>query len=551
MRLFSKRQKSNSTTVDSRNIGSTATKASASPRSKDSKGFDKRQQPHKEEDLAEGQGYQEDQKFQQQQQQDRRGSTKSISSPQSNNPPSSASSLRTSLTKKSAHQPDSPLLQSSVAKISRRDNPNNDRKQTSSPILKQALTSSSPRQSRTASRPTLASDHRNSRDKNRSSVDYSDTHPLNLPPEEREKRRSALIASEKAYATGGMSESHDGDQQQEQHQHMEEDESPMVGMSSPATSAAQSDEMDSSPMPPPHKSTPDTPPEENDNEELAESYKATGNKFFKAGDYKKAVTEYTRAIEAAPRNPTYLSNRSAAYMGNHNYTEALDDAKKADKLDSGNTKVMLRLARIHTALGECAEALSVYNSMHPPASSKDMSPAVAMSHYIDQAERALQEGNSGSMALYALDLAEKGLGSSINAPRRWQLIRGEAYLKMGNVNALGDAQNVAISLLRINNQDPEALVLRGRALYAQGENEKALQHFRQALSCDPDYREAVKYLRLVQRLDKMKEDGNIAFKAGRYDEAVKLYSGALEVDPLNKCINSKILQNRALASIKV
>ena len=45
---------------------------------------------------------------------------------------------------------------------------------------------------------------------------------------------------------------------------------------------------------------------------------------------------------------------------------------------------------------------------------------------------------------------------------------------MGNANALGEAQNVAMSLLRYNNQDPDALVLRGRILYAQGENDRAV-----------------------------------------------------------------------------
>lgn len=126
------------------------------------------------------------------------------------------------------------------------------------------------------------------------------------------------------------------------------------------------------------------------------------------------------------------------------------------------------------------------------------------------------------------------------------LMRGEAYLKMGTVNALGDAQNVAMSLLRNNNKDPEALVLRGRALYAQGENDKAVQHFRQALSCDPDYKEAVKYLRIVQRLERMKSEGNADYKAGRWQAAVDKYTEALEIDPSNKGTNSKLLQNRAL-----
>ena len=129
-------------------------------------------------------------------------------------------------------------------------------------------------------------------------------------------------------------------------------------------------------------------------------------------------------------------------------------------------------------------------------------------------------------------------------------MRGEAYLKMGNVNALGEAQNVAMSLLRSNNQDPDALVLRGRALYAQGDNDKALQHFRQALSCDPDFKDALKYLRMVQKLSRMKEEGNDHFKRGRYQEAIDVYSQALEVDPMNKGTNSKIFLNRALCNLK-
>lgn len=51
------------------------------------------------------------------------------------------------------------------------------------------------------------------------------------------------------------------------------------------------------PVPPPHKSNPSSPvapaaptPEE------AEAFKAAGNKFYKAKDYKKAIEEYTKGI---------------------------------------------------------------------------------------------------------------------------------------------------------------------------------------------------------------------------------------------------------------
>ncbi|KAH8595708.1 hypothetical protein B0O99DRAFT_652127 [Bisporella sp. PMI_857] len=316
------------------------------------------------------------------------------------------------------------------------------------------------------------------------------------------------------------------------------------------------------PVPPPHKSNPTSPaaaaaptPEE------AEAFKAAGNKFYKEKEYKKAIAEslcrrpLTRirlqAVEAVPSSATYLSNRAAAYISAGLYQNALEDCTRADGLDPQNPKILLRLARIYTSLGKPQDALDTFARIQPPPSAKDMAPAKAMLQHIQVAEDALRSGTTGSMALHALDQAEKLLGLGALKPRKWQLMRGEAYLKMGNVNALGDAQSIAMSLLRYNSADPEALVLRGRALYAQGDNDKAIQHFRQALTCDPEYRDAVKYLRLVQKLDRMKADGNAEYKAKRWAAAVDKYTEALEVDPLNKGTNSKLLLNRALCRIQL
>lgn len=256
-------------------------------------------------------------------------------------------------------------------------------------------------------------------------------------------------------------------------------------------------------------------------------------------------------MEAQPSEPTYLNNRAAAYMSAGQYNNALEDCSRADELDPQNPKVLLRLARIYTSLGRPEDALNTFSRIQPSPSAKDVAPTKAMLQHIEVADDALKHGTTGSMALHALDQAEKLLGPGAPKPRKWQLMRGESYLKMGNVNALGDAQNVALALLRSNSKDPEALVLRGRALYAQGENEKAIQHFRQALSCDPDYRDAVKYLRMVQKLDRMKAEGNSEYKGKRWQAAADKYTEALEVDPLNKGTNSKLLQNRALCKTQL
>lgn len=263
------------------------------------------------------------------------------------------------------------------------------------------------------------------------------------------------------------------------------------------------------------------------------------------------VLTILEAVEAMPTNATYYNNRAAAYIANGNYEKALADAQKADSLDPKTPKILLRVGRIQTMLGRPHDALDTYAQIKPEPSAKDVQPAKLMLKHITGAEDALANGTTGSMALYALDQAEQLLGLGAPKPRKWQLMRGEAYLKMSGPNALGDAQNVAMNLLRNNKSDPEALVLRGRALYAQGDNDKAIQHFRQALNCDPDFKAAVKYLRMVQKLERMKSDGNAEYKSGKWQAAMDKYTEALAVDPLNRGTNAKLHQNRALCNIKL
>ncbi|KAH8722516.1 hypothetical protein GQ44DRAFT_711917 [Phaeosphaeriaceae sp. PMI808] len=392
--------------------------------------------------------------------------------------------------------------------------------------------------------------------KSRRSSKYDDetSHPLNLPPEQRKRfSHSAMSAM--------------SDQPTPQPMDIDREFSSSPAPSSPATASTPQPKAngqdDTRPAPPPHRYTTSPPPQGTNYAATteaatppaepptieAEEYKAAGNKFFKIKDYPAAIREYSKAIEADPTNATYYSNRAAAYISANRWAEALEDCKLADELDPNNMKILLRLGRVYTSLGRPDEAIQVLNQIN--ATAKEKQAALNMQKHLRMAEHTSQNEGSGSMVLYALNEAEKGLGIAVDKPRKWQLMRGEAHLRMGNPNALGEAQNVVMSILRNNNQDPDALVLRGRILYAQGENDKAMQHFRQALSCDPDFKAAVKNLRMVQKLERLKSDGNASFKAGRYQQAVDTYTDALTVDPSNKNTNSKILQNRALCNSRL
>lgn len=54
-----------------------------------------------------------------------------------------------------------------------------------------------------------------------------------------------------------------------------------------------------------------------------------------------------------------------------------------------------------------------------------------------------------------------------------------------------------------------------------------------------------------KQLVNKKEEGNLAFKAGQYQQAYELYSEGLSIDEYNKITNAKLHCNRALVESKV
>jgi DnaJ family protein C protein 7 len=238
-------------------------------------------------------------------------------------------------------------------------------------------------------------------------------------------------------------------------------------------------------------------------------------------------------------------------MSAKQYLNALEDIERSNELDPNNPKIMHRWAKILTSLGRPQEALNVLSQIQPPVSATDKAPAEKMLRFVTQAEETLAEDRGVSMVIYCLDQARQGLGQGVKEPRKWTLLAAEAQLKLSNSNSLGKAQDIAIGMLRENSQDPDAMMIRARAFYASGESEQALKLLKMCLGLDPDMKQAIKLLRIVQKLARTKEEGNTAFKAKDYRRAIDLWAQALEVDPTNKDMNAKILGNRAQAYINL
>lgn len=83
--------------------------------------------------------------------------------------------------------------------------------------------------------------------------------------------------------------------------------------------------------------------------------------------------------------------------------------------------------------------------------------------------------------------------------------------------------------MRLDPNSPEILAVRGLVLFLSGKLPQALQHVASALRLDPEHEVASRLRKRIKDVERVKEEGNTAFKGGKLQEAVTLYTECLEV----------------------
>ncbi|KAJ7230506.1 hypothetical protein GGX14DRAFT_583593 [Mycena pura] len=308
---------------------------------------------------------------------------------------------------------------------------------------------------------------------------------------------------------------------------------------------------------------PEPQPEEEEEDILvrAEKIKQQGNEAFKAKKFGEAVDLYTKAIEMNPAEPSYLTNRAAAYMGIKRFRAALDDCQHAATLQAADpsAKTLLRLARCQFALGSTTPSLSTLRtvlSLEPKNA-----PALQLQSKINLLEGHLKNFESAKAkkewahARLALDKCLQGIeGEGGDIPTEWRLWRVELELARGNLDGANTAANDA---LRLNPGSPDVLTSRGLVLFLTGKLPQALQHAQSALRGDPGHEPAQRLRKRVKDVERLKDEGNTAFKVGRLQEAIEKYGEALdrvgvaEEESKGGQIRATLLSNRATALLKL
>ena len=92
----------------------------------------------------------------------------------------------------------------------------------------------------------------------------------------------------------------------------------------------------------------------------AEAFKSAGNAAMQAKDYAGAIENYSKALNLAPLNAIYLSNRAAAYSASGQHAQASTDAEQAVAADPAYTKAWSRLGLARFALGDAKGSMEAY-----------------------------------------------------------------------------------------------------------------------------------------------------------------------------------------------
>ena len=137
--------------------------------------------------------------------------------------------------------------------------------------------------------------------------------------------------------------------------------------------------------------------------------------------------------------PSYLTNRAAAYMALKRFKSALADCQQAASLQTGSpsTKTLIRLARCQTALGSLAAASSTIRAV------LDLEPAnsgaLQLQTKVSQLEGhqmnylAAMKKKEWTLARLALDQCLQGIeGEGGEIPIEWRIWRIELELARGN-----------------------------------------------------------------------------------------------------------------------
>lgn len=272
---------------------------------------------------------------------------------------------------------------------------------------------------------------------------------------------------------------------------------------------------------------------------MADEQKALGNAEFKAGNYEKAITFFTKSIELGGDHVLY-SNRSACYCGLAKYSDALKDAESCISKAPTWPKGFGRKGAALHGMGQFSKAIEAYEE------GLKIDPALTMlTNGLADAKREAEReemGPGGGMGQLGSVFAAPDVIAKIAAnPQTAPLLADPSFMmKIEELKRdpsaiqkhLSDQRILSVMgmLMGVNIQTPDSMGGFGGdeppPAAAKPPPKKEPEPEPENLSEEELARRAAK-----KEADVHKEAGNAAYKAKKFEEAIANYEKAIAALP--------------------
>lgn len=284
----------------------------------------------------------------------------------------------------------------------------------------------------------------------------------------------------------------------------------------------------------------------------AQALREQGNIYFQQKKYRESAECYGRALDIEPQSETLFCNRAATYLMMNKFAEALHDSLKAIELDPTHVKAHWRAAKAYLYLGHPDEAKSMYTAAQKLAEGADRDSVSAELRTVDLIEKCrrclrLREWQE---ALRCADGILEVFPSTGPCAMPWMCLKAEALLHVDST----EAGNLLTQMCNDEACTSECWFLRAKALFYTGHDavstNSCLTYLQRARELDPSNSRVGTLETCINSFAKLRDEGNGAYAAGKWQEAYVAYTKCLSVDAYNNSLKAIILCNRAAVCIQ-
>jgi len=276
-----------------------------------------------------------------------------------------------------------------------------------------------------------------------------------------------------------------------------------------------------------------------DKVDKAQRLRVEGQLAFENREYSKAIKFYNKLIKVDKSYTSYHS-RAMVHLAVNNFPKALKDLGRAIDKGPNETSSYYYRGKTKMKFGQCVEALSDFwrvlkiDLHHTLALEK----VRITDQCIDLMHRAkpFEEADDCRGAEPFLEQ----LLEIIPYNRIYNLFQARCKMALEDYQA---TLKFAGNVLKGNDKDLDAILIRGKAYYHMDSIDRAMKHWKQGLSLDPEHKALKKLFKGVRKFQKKLSKAEDLKGERKYAEAIEQLDKALELN-LSPKIRKTVVHER-------